>query len=569
MATARRLAVFAPFGLAIAEGLSLSLFSELMKRRAFLQVAAAGGAALLSPIYASVGVLASNTRKVSPAGDFEFDEVTISELQAGMVSGRFTALSLVRKYLERIEKIDRRGPALRAVLELNPDATEIARGLDRERKAGRVRSRLHGIPVLIKDNIDTHDRMMCTAGSLALMGSRPREDAFLVRKLREAGAVILGKTNLSEWANFRGSRSTSGWSGRGGLTRNPYALDHNPSGSSSGSAVAVAANLCAVAVGTETNGSILSPSSYNGIVGIKPTVGLISRSGIIPIAQSQDTAGPMARTVTDAAILLGVLAGFDSRDSGAGIPRPSNAAEFPVDYVRSLGVNGLRGARIGVARKLYRERPAEAKLVQEKCLEALKQVGATLVDPIQLPESKGDSYQVMLYEFKAGLNAYFASLGPQGPVRSLKELIEFNERNREKELPWFGQEILIEAEDKGPLTDPRYQEILAATRQSARQDGLDAVMDKNQLDAIVAPTTGPAHVTDFVYGDRDTGGSTTPAAVAGYPSITVPAGNVSGLPVGLSFFGRAWSEPVLLKLAYAFEQATRHRFRPEFKPSIG
>lgn len=540
-----------------------------MKRRAFLQVFAAGGAALLSsPLPAGARERAANARKAAQAWDFELDEVEIEKLQAGMASGRLTAVSLVRKYLERIEKIDRRGPNLRAVLELNPEAAEIARGLDRERKAGRVRSLLHGIPVLIKDNIDTHDRMMCTAGSLALMGSHPGQDAFMVHKLREAGAVILGKTNLSEWANFRGSRSTSGWSGRGGLTRNPYALDHNPSGSSSGSAVAVAANLCAVAVGTETNGSILSPSSYNGIVGVKPTVGLISRSGIIPIARSQDTAGPMARTVRDAAILLGALAGVDARDPGAAIARPSDASEFPLDYTRALDVHGLRGARIGVARKLYRERPAGAKLVQEQCLEALKQGGATLIDPIELPESKGDSYQVMLYEFKAGLNAYFASLGSRAPLRSLKELIDFNERNREKELPWFGQEILIEAEGKGPLTESRYLEILTATRQSARQDGLDAVMEKHQLDAIVAPTTGPAHVTDFIYGDRDTGGSTTPAAVAGYPSITVPAGQVSGLPVGISFFGRAWSEPLLLKLAYAFEQATRHRFRPGFKASI-
>ncbi len=538
-----------------------------MKRREFLQLTAMGGAALLGPAAAAGGGGAKSSRR-SPVANFELNELTIPELQAGMASGRFTAVSLVRKYLDRIEKIDRKGSCLNSVLELNPDATEIARGLDRERKMGRVRSRLHGIPVLLKDNVDTHDRMMCTAGSLALMGSHPPEDAFLAKKLRQAGAVILGKTNLSEWANFRGSRSTSGWSGRGGLTRNPYVLDHNPSGSSSGSAVAVAANLCAVAVGTETNGSILSPSSYNGIVGIKPTVGLVSRSGIIPIAQSQDTAGPMARTVVDAAILLGVLAGFDPKDPGAGIARPSNAAEPPFEYTRSLDPNGLRDARIGVARKLFRERPAAGKRVQEKCLEALKQAGATLIDPIEMPESKGDAYQVMLYEFKAGLNAYFASLGPQAPVRSLKELIEFNERNREKELQWFGQEILIEAEAKGPLTDPHYLEILAATRQSARQDGLDAVMDKHQLDAIIAPTTGPAHVTDFVYGDRDTGGSTTPAAVAGYPSITVPAGNVNGLPVGISFFGRAWSEPRLLKLAFAFEQATRHRLRPEFKPSL-
>ncbi len=541
-----------------------------MKRRAFLQLTAAGGAALLEPLPGAAAALGDKAIPAKHATDFELDELSTTELEAGMVSGKFSAVSLVRKYLDRIEKIDQNGPTLRAVLEVNPDALEIARELDRERKARRVRSRLHGIPVLLKDNIDTHDRMTCTAGSLALAGSHPREDAFLVRRLRAAGAIILGKTNLSEWANFRGSRSTSGWSGRGGLTRNPYALDHNPSGSSSGSAVAVAANLCAVAVGTETNGSILSPSSYNGIVGVKPTVGLISRTGIIPIAQNQDTAGPMARTVTDAAILLTCLAAPDPQDPGAGIPRGAEAhgAEAPIDYARSLDANGLRGARIGVARKLYRDRPAVAKAVQEQALEALKKAGATLVDPIELPELKGDAYQIMLYEFKAGLNAYFARLGAQAPVGSLKELIEFNERNREKELPWFGQEILIEAEAKGPLTEPHYLELLAASRQSSRDEGLDAVMNKHQLDAIVAPTTGPAHVTDFIYGDRDTGGSTTPAAVAGYPSLTVPAGRVSGLPIGISFFGRAWSEGLLLKLAFAFEQATRHRFRPGFRPGI-
>jgi len=539
-----------------------------MKRRTFLQLAAAGSTTVLGPISAGATVLVRKSVSPKHASDFELDELTIAELQAGMTSGQFTAVSLTRKYLERIEKIDRRGPALRAIIELNPDALEIARELDRERRAHRVRSRLHGVPVLIKDNIDTHDRMMCTAGSLALLGSHPAADAFLVRRLRQAGAVILGKTNLSEWANFRGSSSTSGWSGRGGLTRNPYALDHNPSGSSSGSAVAVSSNLCAVAVGTETNGSILSPSSYNGIVGMKPTVGLISRCGIIPIAQSQDTAGPMARTVTDAAILLSCLAGSDPQDPGASIPRPQNGASEPVDFTRTLDANGLRGARIGVARKFSRAQPAAWKTVQEQAVQALKAAGATLIDPLELPESKGDAYQVMLYEFKAGLNAYFASLGPQAPIRSLNELIDFNERNREAELCWFGQEILIEAEAKGPVSDSRYLETLAACRQSARQDGLDAVMDKHQLDAIVAPTTGPAHVTDFVYGDRNTGGSTTPAAVAGYPSVTVPAGQGLGLPVGLSFFGRLWGEPTLLKLAYAFEQATHHRSRPTFKQSI-
>jgi amidase len=540
-----------------------------MKRRAFIQLAAVGSTSLLG-----AATVSAKNKSITPRHptNFDLDELTISELQAGMETGQFTAVSLTRKYLERIENIDRKGPALAAVIELNPDALTIARELDRERKADRVRSRLHGIPVLIKDNIDTHDRMMCTAGSLALIGSHPLKDAFLVDKLRQAGAVILGKTNLSEWANFRGSRSTSGWSGRGGLTRNPYVLDHNPSGSSSGSAVAVSANLCGVAVGTETNGSILSPSSFNGIVGIKPTVGLISRSGIIPIAKSQDTAGPMARTVRDAAILLSSLSGFDPNDSGgsAGIARPAEPqrSSDPFDYTSTLDVNGLRGARIGVARKLFKSYSAAGKRVQEEFLTAIKQAGATLIDPIELAELKADSYLVMLYEFKAGLNAYFESLGPQAAIRSLKEVIEFNERNRNKELPWFGQETLIRAEGKGPLSEAGYLEAVAACRKSARTEGLDRVMDEHQLDAIIAPTTGPAHVTDLLYGDRDTGGSTTPAAVSGYPSITVPAGEILGLPVGLSFFGRAWSEPTLLKLAYAFEQTTQHRRPPQFKPTI-
>lgn len=537
-----------------------------MKRRAFLQLTAVSCGSLLTP------ACATSKRSAKGNGtefvrDFDLDEMTIPRLQTEVAAGRLTALAVTKKYLQRIEKLDAAGPELRAVLEVNPDALAIARDLDAERKAGRVRSALHGIPVLLKDNIDTHDGMMCTAGSLALMNSHPTRDAFLVRRLREAGAVILGKTNLSEWANFRGSRSTSGWSGRGGQTRNPYVLDHNPSGSSSGSAVAVAANLCAVAVGTETNGSILSPSSFNGIVGIKPTVGLVSRSGIIPIAQSQDTAGPMARTVTDAAILLSCLAAPDPADAGAGIVR-SPAQSQPVDYTRMLDANGLRGARIGIARKLFRTRSAAVKQMQEQAVEALKSAGAVLVDPLDLPELKGDSYQLMLYEFKTGLNAYFAALGPRAPIGSLKQLIEFNERHRDQELPWFGQETLLEAEQKGSLTDPAYLELVETCRQSSRRDGLDAVMGQHQLDAIVAPTTGPAHVTDFLYGDRDTGGSSTPAAVAGYPSITVPAGQVSGLPVGICFFGRAWSEPLLLKLAYAFEQATRHRFKPAFKVSL-
>ncbi len=482
-----------------------------------------------------------------------------------MDSGKLSAVSMARKYLARMKEVDRSGPAINAIIELNPEALTIAAALDQERKSTGPRGPLHGIPVLIKDNLNTHDRMTTTAGSLALEGSIAPRDSFVVQRLRDAGAVILGKTNLSEWANFRGSRSTSGWSGRGGQTRNPYVLDRNPSGSSSGSGAAVAASLCAVAVGTETNGSILSPSSFNGIVGLKPTVGLVSRSGIIPISQSQDTAGPMARTVTDAAILLGVMAGEDPRDPATS----AQAGRAHRDYTRFLDPDGLSGARIGVARKMAGTNKTVERLFDDG-LSEMKRRGAILVDPIEISsQSKlgNASYEVMLYEFKDGLNTYFASLGPAARVRSVEELIAFNERHRERELPWFGQETLIQAEAKGPLTEKAYLDALATCRRLMRDEGIDAVMEQHRLDAIVAPTTGPAHVTDYIYGDRGTGSSTTPAAVAGYPSITVPMGFVSELPVGLSCFGRAWSEPTLLRIAYAFEQATRIRRQPRYFPT--
>ena len=496
--------------------------------------------------------------------DLELEETTVVELQRKMASARCTSVVLAKTYLSRIEEIDRSGPRLKSVLELNPDALAIAEALDRERKAKGTRGPLHGIPILIKDNIDTHDQMTTTAGSLALEGSIAPRDSFVVERLRAAGAVILGKTNLSEWANFRGSRSISGWSGRGGLTRNPYVIDRSPSGSSSGSAAAVSANLCAVSIGTETNGSIVSPASYCGVVGIKPTVGLVSRSGIIPIAASQDTAGPMGRTVADAATLLGAMTGVDSRDTAT----EGSASKAHSDYTTFLDSAALRGARIGVARDRFKLNRLDDP-VMESALAAMKQAGAELIDPVKLPSNQdlgGADYQVMLFEFKAGLNAYFASLGANARVNSMQELIEFNERNRERELEFFGQETLIEAQAKGPLTDKAY---LDAKEKCVKwSKGIDALMDEHKIDAIVAPTNGPAHALDLVVGDRGLGGSSTYAAVAGYPNITVPCGKVFGLPVSVSFFGRAWSEPRLIALAHSFEQATKARKPPRFLPTL-
>jgi amidase len=497
---------------------------------------------------------------------FELNEVTVAELQDGMKSGKFTAHSIAQKYLERIEAIDKHGPALNSVIELNPDALAIAESMDAERKAKGPRGPMHGIPVLIKDNIGTADRMMTTAGSLALLGFTPERDAAVTRRLRESGAVILGKTNLSEWANFRSNHSSSGWSGRGGQTRNPYALDRNPCGSSSGSGAAVTANLCAVTVGSETDGSIVCPASANAVVGIKPTLGLVSRSGIIPIAHSQDTAGPICRTVADAAILLTAMAGIDPADSATEASRGKAQA----DYTKFLERGGLRGARIGVIRKFFDFNDAFGPLM-ESLLDVMKREGAVVVDSVEI-ESIGkfdkSEFEVLLYEFKADLNAYLAAAGAKVPARSLKEIIEFNERNREKEMPFFGQDIMLKSEAKGPLTDPAYLDALEKNHRLSRAEGIDAALDKHQLDALVAPTAGPSWLTDHLTGDHDTGGSSSLAAVAGYPNINVPAGFVFGMPVGISIFGRAWSEPTLIKISYAFEQATRVRKPPRFLATV-
>jgi amidase len=535
-----------------------------MKRRKFLQSAALGSALAVSKPSALLASPGSVAPEYLPKG-FELDELTISDLQVGMKSGKFTAHSLVRKYLERIGEIDSSGPKLNSIIEINPEAETIAETLDRERKQGRLRGPLHGIPILIKDNIDTADRMMTTAGSLALEGSHATRDSFVAKKLRDAGAVILGKTNLSEWANFRSTHSSSGWSGRGGQTRNAYALDRNPCGSSSGSGVAAAANLCAAAIGTETDGSVVCPSSANSLVGIKPTVGLVSRAGIIPIAHSQDTAGPMARTVRDAAILLGALNGVDDNDA---VTKTSAGKSF-TDYTQFLDKDGLRGARLGVVRKSFGFNDSVDKLMNDLIVET-KKLGAVIIDPADIPTAgkfDASELEVLLFEFKADVNAYLGRLGSSARVHSLKEVIEFNEKNSAREMPFFGQDLFIKAEAKGPLTSKQYLAALAKNHRLARTQGIDFVMKTNRLDALIAPTGGPAWTTDWFNGDHFTGGYSSASAVAGYPHITVPAGYVFGLPVGMSFFAGAWSEPKLIKLAYAFEQATNARKAPRFLPT--
>ncbi len=522
-----------------------------MSRREFL---AAGGT-----VIAAAGV------KAEPAAatvkPFELDEATIAQLGERMRRGETTSQKLVTAYLARAQEIDTTGPTLHAVIEVNPDALEIAAGLDRERSAGRVRGPLHGVPIYVKDNIASADRMSTTAGSLALEGLHAAEDAPLLRRLRDAGAVLVGKTNLSEWANFRSSNSLSGWSSRGGQTRNPYALDRSPSGSSSGSAVAAAANLCAAAIGTETDGSITSPSACNGLAGLKPTLGFVSRGGIVPIAHSQDTAGPMARTVADCALLMNALAGADPGDPATvarGIPRD-------VDFTAGLGLTDLKGVRLGVGRQFFNAFE-KADRVIERALDELRDLGATLVD-VQFPTlGKFDDaeLEVLFFEFKHDLDAWLGSHPSGKHVRSLADVIAYNAANAERVMPIFGQDLLVRAQASGPLTDPKYRKALAACRKLARVEGIDAVVKKYRVEAIVALTSQPAWIIDAVNGDITKGGCTSLAAVAGYPHLTVPAGFAGGLPVGLSFFGPAWSDARLLAIGHAFEMATRHRRAPEF-----
>ncbi|MCY4073844.1 MAG: amidase [Acidobacteria bacterium] len=515
---------------------------------------------------AAVGPEAGRQPRVRPSAPAAIEEVSLDALREALGDGRLSARAVTDACLARIDALDREGPTLRAVIEVNPEERAAADALDAARAEGERAGPLHGMPILLKDNIDTADRMTTTAGSLALRGSIPSADAHVAERLRAAGAVLIGKANLSEWANFRSTRSSSGWSARGGQCRNPYALDRNPCGSSSGSAVAVAASLVPAAIGTETDGSIVCPGSANGIVGIKPTVGLVSRAGIIPIAHSQDTAGPMTRSVRDAAIVLGVLAGPDPRDPATADSETRGLR----DYTPYLDADGLAGARIGVARGFAGFHEHVDGLLAG-AVDAMRARGAEIVDPVALSHTRAAlaraEVEVLLHEFKADLNAYLDGLGQDAPVRSLAEVIEFNRRHADEEMPYFRQERLEAAEARGPLSEPAYLAARRAARRLSREDGIDRVMDEHGLDAIVAPTGGPAWVTDLVNGDHFGGSSSAYAAVAGYPNITVPAGHVFGLPVGISFFGRAWSEPTLIRIAYAFEQATRRRRPPRYLPT--
>jgi amidase len=543
-----------------------SLPPKSNSRRNFLRAGATATIVTAAyPAFGSARVVDATPALAPVVSEFEFDEKTIDDFQKEFQSGRQSSRSVTEKYLARIQEIDKSGPMVNAVIEINPEALQIADALDQERKSKGARGPLHGIPLLIKDNIDTGDRMSTTAGSLALLGSRPANDAFVAAQLRKAGAVILGKTNLSEWANIRSSHSTSGWSGRGGLTRNPYALDRNPCGSSSGTGAGVSANLCVAGVGSETDGSVVCPSSANGLAGLKPTVGLVSRSGIIPISHSQDTSGPMARTVRDVAILLGAMAGADSEDSATA---ERQRKQYP-DYTKFLDPAGLKGARLGIGRKYFGFSDAVDQLM-ETLIGEMKLAGAEIIDPADIPTmGKFDEGElnVLMYELKSDLAAYLARRGDSS-VKTLKDVIAFNEANRDREMPFFGQDLLLKSEQKGPLTSKEYLDALASNHQLSRTEGIDFVMDKFKLDAIVTPTGGPAWITDLINGDHVGGGSSSAAAVAGYPNINVTAGSLRGLPVGISFFGRAWSEPTLLKIAYSFEQLTKARQKPRFLPTI-
>ncbi|MBM63608.1 MAG: amidase [Acidobacteria bacterium] len=545
-----------------------------MSRREFLRVSSAGGAAIVGASVAcrpALSGVSASSQLFSGMDAFPLEETTISTLRQGLSSGELTARSILEAYLTRIDQLNLSGPELHAVLETNPDAFDIAEKLDREQQYSGFRGPLHGVPILLKDNLDTADRMTTTAGSLALSGWVPPLDSEVARRLRLAGAVLLGKANLSEWANFRSTRSSSGWSGRGGQCRNPYVLDRNPCGSSSGSGAGVSANLTALAIGTETDGSIVCPSSANGVVGIKPTVGLVSRGGVIPISHTQDTVGPMTRTVADAAIVLGVLVGADSRDPVSVASETHGLA----DYTSFLDRDGLRGRRLGVARQFLGFHDGVDSVI-ESSVAAIRSVGGIVVDPVVLGSGgrrveqrdrmglSAAETEVLLYEFKAGLNAYLARVSLDSEVGSLADLIEFNISRAFDEMPYFGQERLLAAEAKGPLSEPAYLAALATARRLSQIEGLDRTMDEHQLDAIIAPSGGPAWVTDLVNGDHFGGSSSGYPAVAGYPNISVPAGEVHGLPVGISFFGRAWSEPMLIRLAYSFEQTTQARRVPRF-----
>lgn len=525
-----------------------------LDRREFLGAASAAGLGIMA--------LGKEAKAAAPPPAFDLAEKSISELQAAMASGELSSASMVRKYLDRIAEVDRK---INSIMEINPDAGAIAKALDAERKNGKVRGPLHGIPVILKDNIDTADKMKTTAGSLALLDApTPARDSSVAEQLRKAGAVILAKTNLSEWANFRSSASVSGWSGRGGQTRNPYMLDRNPCGSSSGTGAAIAANLSAVGIGTETDGSVVCPSSICGIVGLKPTVGLVSRSGIIPIAHSQDTAGAMTRTVADAAILLSALTAVDTRDSATA----ANASKAKKDYSVFLKPDGLKGTRIGVARDFWGKR-ADVDKVMETALDAMKKEGAVLVD-VRFPTiSKFDAaeFEVLLYEFKADLEKYLVERNARH--KTLDDLIQFNSDNNRREMPYFGQEIFEQAAKKGPLTTKEYLDALQQSKDLTQAQGIDAVMNENKLDAIVAPSNAPTWLIDWINGDCGSNyvSSSSLPAVSGYPNITVPAGFIRELPIGISFFGRAYSEDVLIRVAYSFEQATKARREPKFLPT--